>query len=398
MNVIFIAGLFPKELKNEIEANSKGVIQNAADALQWSLVKGFDYYFETKIINLPYINSFPKFYKKISVPSFKFEHRPGAKDINLGFINLPIVKHFIKYIKTKNELLKTIQNLDNDTKIIIYSVHSPFLKAATDLKKRYPNIKICLIVTDLPQYMSHKASLIYKLLKYLDSIIINKAIKKIDSFVLLSDYMAEALNIPGEKPWVRIEGIFDPINLNNSYRKTSETINILYTGTLASRNGIQNLLKSFSNISKPNYRLWICGEGDTKEEIIRQAKQDPRITFFGQISREKVLQLQKEATVLVNPRTSQGKFTKYSFPSKTMEYLASGTPCIIHRLMGIPNEYFEYCFVAEEETSNGLYDTIIRVCEMPKKELEAFGHKAQQFILQYKNPEYQCGKIFTLLK
>ena len=38
----------------------------------------------------------------------------------------------------------------------------------------------------------------------------------------------------------------------------------------------------------------------------------------------------------VNPRQNNEEFTKYSFPSKTMEYLASGVPVVAYKLDGIP--------------------------------------------------------------
>lgn len=399
MKVFFLAGLFPKELSSEIKVLSRGVIQNAANTLQWNLVKGLDSYVNLKIINLPFVSSYPRFYKNISIPFFQFEHKLGAKDINLGFINLPLIKHVIKYWKLKNELKKSFKEIEfnENVCILIYSIHSPFIKAAIDIKSKYPKTKICLIVPDLPQFMSNIKSPIYKLFKFLDSIYLNKAILNIDSFVLLSDNMASALCIPKYKPWVRIEGIFDPIDLIDSTHKPTQNKNILYSGTLSSLYGIKNLLNAFSKISNSNYRLWICGEGDTTELIKTKANEDSRIVYFGQISREKVMLLQKEATVLVNPRTSDGEFTKYSFPSKIMEYFASGTPCIMYKLAGIPEEYYKFCFTAKEESPEGLYKIITDVCEMSQIELNKIGRDAQNFIITNKNPEYQCGKIFTLI-
>lgn len=39
-----------------------------------------------------------------------------------------------------------------------------------------------------------------------------------------------------------------------------------------------------------------------------------------------VLKAQSESEILVNPRNDNNEFTKYSFPSKVIEYLGSGTP------------------------------------------------------------------------
>jgi glycosyltransferase involved in cell wall biosynthesis len=115
------------------------------------------------------------------------------------------------------------------------------------------------------------------------------------------------------------------------------------------------------------------------------------------VSRERVLLMQQNATVLVNPRTSEGDFTKYSFPSKIMEYFASGTPTIMHRLPGIPEEYYSYCFVVDPADAESLFKTMVKVCGMNQMELNEIGRKAQNFIFEQKNPKKQAGKIFEMI-
>ena len=394
-NIILLLALFPPQIRKDIELNSKGAIQYAADALQWSIVKGFDNFCNLKIINLPFIGSYPSRFKTLKPYAFNFEHIKGAKDVNVGFLNLPIIKLFSRYRNTKKELMRTFSQISGETVIVIYSVNSPFLCAAVDIKRKYPNTKICVIVSDLPQYMSDTKNIFYNILKLIDSLFINRALNKVDSFVLLSDYMAEVLRING-RSYVRVEGIYDPSDSIDVVSKEKNKT-ILYTGTLARRYGIMNLVNAFGAIDKPDYRLWICGEGDCRAEIENIAKSDSRISYLGQLSRSEVLVLQRRATVLVNPRTSEGEFTKFSFPSKIMEYLASGTPCIIHRLKGIPDEYFQYCFVSDKENVEGLKDMILAVCEKEQSELDDWGRKAARFIKEQKNPTVQVKKIYEML-
>ena len=172
---------------------------------------------------------------------------------------------------------------------------------------------------------------------------------------------------------------------------------VFYSGTLARRYGVLNLIKAFSLIVDSSYRLWICGEGDSRSEIQDFSKNDKRIFYYGQLPTEKVFQLQKQATVLVNPRTSEGEFSKYSFPSKTMEYLASGTPTILFKLDGIPDEYLQYCFTVKQETVECLSETIVTVCSKSQEDLFEFGRKASNFIKNFKNPEFQVNKIKDML-
>lgn len=398
MNIILLMGLFPPQIRADIELNSKGAIQYAADALQWSFVRGFDLFSNVKIINLPFIGSYPLRYKKLNSDTFNFEHTERANDINVGFINLSVIKIFSRYINVKKELEKAAIQFSGEMTIVIYSVHSPFLYAAVEIKRKYPNTKICIIIPDLPQHMSGTKNIFYHLLKSLNSPFINRAMNRVDFFVLLSDSMVEALQI-GCRPYVRIEGVYSSSDTSISEEVSKEKYKtILYSGSLARRYGIMNLVEAFCSIDKADYRLWICGEGDCRAEIENKAKIDDRIIYYGQISRSEVLVLQKRATVLVNPRTSEGEYTKFSFPSKVMEYMASGTPCIIHRLKGIPDEYFDYCFVSEREDKEGLRQMILEVCEKAPSELDEIGKRASSFIKEQKNPRVQVKKVYDMLK
>lgn len=387
-----MGGLFPDEIREDIQGKSIGPVQYAADALQWAIVKGLDHYLNVKIINLPYIGSYPSRFKDFKVKSFQFSHTTNGKDENVGFINLAGYKMISRYICAKRALSK---NFDGVEAVLIYSVHTPFIRAAVKLKNTFPDLKICLIVPDLPEFMGGKDNILRRLLKKSEQKILESLLKKVDAFVVLSDYMHHPLNI-GSRPWIRIEGIYNgEKNCPNTVKKSSKTI--LYTGTLAKRYGILDLLTAFALIANPDYRLWICGDGDSMEEIKRIAEEDRRVSYFGQLKREDVLALQKQVTVLVNPRTSEGVYTKYSFPSKIMEYYASGTPCIMHRLPGIPDEYYDFCFIPETETTDSLAKVIVHVCEKNEEELLIFGSKARQFILENKNPKVQSQKIVNLL-
>jgi len=399
MNIVFLCGLFPNEIRKSIERKSKGPIQYAADALQWSIVKGLDLHVNNiNIVNLLYIGSYPFRYKDIYIKTSEFSHINGANDVNVGFSNITIYKFYSRYINAKKRLNIWSKNCKNNKVILIYAIHTPFIRAAIEIKEKVNNVKICLIVPDLPKFMGGDNNFLYKIMRKYQDYLLKQYLNEIDAFVLLSKHMVEPLSI-GSRPWICVEGIYDNTLVPNiqSAKPLNKKI-ILYSGMLASHYGILNLMDAFSMIRDTHYSLWICGDGDAKDEIKRRMNSDSRIKFYGQVPREKVLSFQKEATVLVNPRTSEGEFTKYSFPSKIMEYFASGTPTIMHKLPGIPEDYFNYCFVADREDAVGLYNTITKVCEMNQMELEVIGRKAQNFILENKNIKKQAGKIFEMIK
>jgi glycosyltransferase involved in cell wall biosynthesis len=58
-----------------------------------------------------------------------------------------------------------------------------------------------------------------------------------------------------------MEGIYNTNdNVTNVPKEPYKTI--LYSGNLGKRYGILNLLEAFAKISSPNFRLWLCGNGE----------------------------------------------------------------------------------------------------------------------------------------
>ena len=137
--------------------------------------------------------------------------------------------------------------------------------------------------------------------------------------------------------------------------------------------------------------------GDCETEIRQAADQDSRIDFRGQLPRNEILKLQKLATVLVNPRQNNEEFTKYSFPSKTMEYLSSGIPVVAYRLDGVPDEYENYLFYVKEDTVESLAEKLWEICELTPEARKAAGQKGRDFVLSEKNSVVQTAKIIRLM-
>jgi len=362
------------------------------------LINGFDANsFPIKVVTLPTLRDFPKYCKKISLQSSHFSHTEEKNDICVGYVTLPLIKHASEYCNLYLALKSLLKN-ESDVPIyfIIYGIHSPYLKAVEKIKKKNNKIKTCLIVPDLPEYMSENKNKIYRLLKNIDKKIIFKSLWAIDSYVLLSPYMVERLPI-GNKPWMVMEGIYNTNNnIPNVPKEPYKTI--LYTGNLGKRYGILDLLEAFKKIESPDYRLWFCGNGDGLSEIMKSQKTDQRIEYFGILPSDEALKLQKRATILVNPRHSHEEYTKYSFPSKTMEYLASGTPTLMNKLPCLPKEYEPYIYFFEDESVEGMKNKIIEVCEKSQEELNEFGKTAAEFIINKKNPYKQCEKIVDFIK
>jgi glycosyltransferase involved in cell wall biosynthesis len=398
-NVLFLTGLFPDEIRTEIIKNSKSNTQFAADALQWSFVEGLVYYFNNlQLLNFPFIGSYPTLYKTPFIKSFCFGNNKGFDGLNIGYFNLMAVKNVSIYRRAISNIRIWAKQNEGEKAILIYSAFLPFLKAAIEAKKEFSDLKIYLILPDLPQFMGGPDNKLYRGFKKYTNNQLLKCFEKTDGFVLLSKYMTELLPIDN-KPWTVVEGIFnsktaEPLPVNNTNNKKI----ILYTGTLARRYGILRLLEAFKLIRNEDYLLIICGDGDSKEDINLATEKDKRIIYKGSLDRSDVLRMQREASLLINPRTPEGEFTRFSFPSKTMEYLASGVPALIYKLPGIPEEYYQYCYSLEEISPEALAKKITGILQLDPDTRNGIGVKARQFILENKNPRVQCEKVYKLIE
>lgn len=401
--ILFISHLIPKERYNEVIESSKNNMQDAANALQWNLVEGFNYNLNGgyDIINFMPIASFPKYYKKAWIKEGRFD--AGNNDLakNIGFCNIKCIRR----LSIKRALIMKVSkwclaNKNKEKVIIVYTLNAMVLKMLVKLKKKHHDITVCAIVADLPNMMnlSNNQGLLKRFANKIISGESYSNIDVVDKFVFLTKHMSDYLG--NKKPFCVMEGIATNVFGDSDFEINKDVSNIktiLYTGTLHRKFGVLHLLEAFSLIKDPDYRLVICGSGDSEKEIRDAAKKDPRIEFMGQCKREDVLKLQRSATVLVNPRMNNEEYTKYSFPSKNMEYLSSGTPLIAYKLDGIPDEYNSFIKYPDDNSIQSMADAIESICELTDVERKSIGLKGREFVISNKNSKMQTNKIVSLL-
>lgn len=402
MQYAFLGMLVPDAMKEEVKSLSVNNMQDAANALQWHLYNGLCQNLGEgiKILNILPVSSFPQYYKKPVVRSSLFESNYCQNNLNIGFCNVKLIRKYIQPRKVYNALKKWCIGSPGEKVLFIYTAADMFITPVSRIKSRFPELRVCTIVADLPDMSSLKAnkSIFEMMLQRVLSSRSYAGLHAVDAFVLLTRYMADYMKI--SQPYCVVEGISTQTAkrvLSDTEIHSDEKI-ILYTGTLHKRFGVMKLAEAFSLIKDDSYRLIICGVGDSVDELRKCAEKDKRIDFRGQLSRDEVLALQRMATVLVNPRQNNEEFTKYSFPSKNLEYLSSGTPLIAYKLDGIPDDYDNCIFYVENNSIEALRDKMVEVCSMDGKTRLSFAEKAQRYVLNEKNELVQTKKIIDLLK
>lgn len=400
-DILFLGGIFPKELESEVFNNTITNVDTAADNLQKKYLNGFraNSSNRVKIINTMFISSYPRNYKKIAIKSSNFDYyNEGNKDINVGFINLPGVKNVVKYLKKKKHLKSYAKDNTKDKIAFAYAMTLDQVLSLAYLKKKNSNIKTVLIVPDLPMYMNTtngKDSFIRRNLKKIDSKIMNSNLKKVDKLVVLTQQMIAKIG-DGNIPAFINEGMIDLDAECTKYQDNDNSI--VYTGTLNEKYGVRLLVDAFNQMDTNDYKLVICGKGDSVSYIEEAARKNSNIIYKGQLPYNEIIKVQRSACLLVNPRPNDEEYVKYSFPSKIVEYLATGVITIAFKLDGIPDKYDEYLNYFSSKDAKVMADDIKALLELNMSTRIIKGNEAYEFVNKNLSPYQVCKNILEFIE
>lgn len=304
-------------------------------------------------------------------------------------LNLPVLRQMMIFFGTFFGVMRAEK--DEDTYAICDGLN--FANAfGMLLAARLRKINVILIVTDLPNVQTKSVVRPW----------INEQIFKLaDGFVFLTEPMNKKLNKKG-KPYLILEGHADVESVLKKTRKCTEELTgtkiVLYAGSLHKIYGIHNLIEGFICADIPNCELHIYGDGDFKDEVKIISEQYPIVKYQGIKPNTEIVEKESDASLLVNPRPTNQDFTPYSFPSKNIEYMVSGTPVLTTKLPGMPSEYFPYVYIIENESPKGIAQTLKNVLSLSLETRKEKANSAREFVIEKKSNIFQSKKIILFLK
>lgn len=310
------------------------------------------------------------------------------------------VRNITNYCETKRtikEVLQTYPFLRNsNTAAIIDPLAFDLTLGAIAALRDIPSIAL---VTDIPAFVGAigKSSGVAKKLKYaLKQQLFMYSIKNMQYFCFLT----EAMNYINRqhKPYCVVEGMV-PMTMEQPVQQNkNRTRVVMYAGGLYEKFGIVNLVEAAKGIQKPYFELHLYGEGNCIDYIQQVHQSNPNIIYKGVVGIDEIKAAERNSTLLVNPRPRNEEFTKYSFPSKTLEYMSAGRPVLTTELPGIPAEYFDYLYTMNDNDVETIQNRLIEVLSLPEAELDAKGACAQRFVAKNKNAKIQARKIILMAK
>ena len=333
--------------------------------------------FHNKLIRSLAINNYVDvisirpFSKKLcKTPKLKAEF----KETNNGLISWNYLaisgNRVIKYFSLNKQiksLMKTIYNKDEEYVIFTDTINPSCISLANKLSKMYsiPTIGIC---TDSPSNITgtSKAYTVYLL----------SQASKCYGYIALTNELNMLFN-PNSKPSLILEGIVDETK-KNKLSIGIDTPYFFFGGALLEKYGVYNLIEAYKMLNTTKVDLYLCGHSGNIDHLKEVISTNSNIHFLGTIPVKDVVEYESHALANINPRPYSEDFDRYSIPSKTIEYLASGSPTISVKNTKLMKFFKEEAIWARSSEPEDLCACLNLVLSLNKEERKTLGKNAKE--------------------
>ena len=173
--------------------------------------------------------------------------------------------------------------------------------------------------------------------------VMKRAIRRFDVVVGLSSEVETILKVA--QTFILMEGGIDE-TFYHEFDDLGETAlsgdnpkkeyRIMYSGLLSKVTGVDQLIDIMDHVAehRNNVRLVISGKGDLEELIKEKQKSRPWMNYLGYVPYQQYIEELKKADLFVNPRNMDLPENTNNFPSKVLDYLATGKPILSTRFAG----------------------------------------------------------------
>lgn len=383
-NVIWLGFSIPNEVAADLFAlDPMPAIQT--HKFGWSFARALNLVFQNVVlVSACPVQSYP-LVRRLLFYRGKFTCH-GMSGIIIGFVNIIVLKHVTRFVACILSVLPFIIRRRIDW-IFVHGLHTPFLLFS--LITRLFGCRVAVVLTDPPGVVLSTDSKVARMLKNLDVRLIRLMLGHVDAVIALAPDLANRL--APDRPALIFPGIMEStLNLpavNQGITAVVESnqkpFTIIYAGGLSSAYGVDRLVDAVLGLeSTTQVCLKLYGRGDQETYLRQVATQDSRIVYGGFIDSATLLPELCNADLLVNPRPTNELFASMSFPSKLIEYLATGRPVLTTRLSSIPASLLTHFYLISDESSIGIRSAINSLMQLPEKERFDHGLAAQRFLFE----------------
>lgn len=392
MKILYISVLSSERLIDDIYQRSKQNPGFAVQKFSRLLVKGLlDNHAEVMALSNPPSLAYNQRYW-VSLGS---EEESGICYKYIPYINLPFLKHCCLFLYSFCYVLAW-GLIDRKNKAIVCDVLAISICMGAWLASKINRVISVGVVTDIYGLMvgNGKLSFLSRMAAFLNEWYVTSFSK----YILLTEQMNSLVNPKGH-PYMVMEALCDSSLADQPFDPVEKVHprTVIYAGGIHEKYGLKMLAEGFIKADVTDAKLVYFGSGGYVDEYKRLCELHSNLEYRGVATNEVVVAEELKATLLVNPRFTTEAFTKYSFPSKNMEYMASGTPLLTTKLPGMPQEYYPHVFLFEEETVEGYAEVLRTILTYTEDELMVKGLDARDFVLKTKNNIEQGKRVLAFI-
>jgi len=396
MKVTLLGFTIPDELLRQINETDR-LMQTQTHRFAWSLVGALRAGgAEVDLLSSAPVSDYPG-NPKLFWGRGRFEEN-GVRGLLMPFINAIGIKHLSRYaacwLVGRRQLRKTRPDW-----LLVHGVHSPFLWFAVQVARR-SGARTAIVLTDPPGVIRAEDGVLRRSLKAVDISVVKRALRRSDAVIVLAQPLAT--DFAPSRPALVVEGLVSPLVAANpggadaARSPGAAGARVVYAGGLHGEYGVRNLVDAVRSMS-PRVELSLFGRGPLEPWLEQQAEEDARIARPRLVDPGELPGIYAAADVLVQPRQADQDFVKYSFPSKLIEYLASGTPVVSTRLPSIPADYEPYVIWAEGDRPADIAAAIERALSVEPTARREAGAQAARFIQETRGVGEQGRRIVDFL-
>lgn len=376
-NFAFLGFVVPQSRFDELLATEAGM-PIATHRFGWSLVRALRAAGNNVIpLSFAPANDFPHNTRVLFRPR---HHSDSAGDIReLGFINVTGLKHVSRYFSARRALDRFAREEDLDW-VIVHGTNSSILHAAAHVS-RHRSFRFAAVLTDpasMPTRFDNRLTLA---LKKVDRRLITSALGKARAVVVLAPDLASTY-APGI-PALWMEGIASASGpsakaaVPDRFSHLPWDRTVVYAGHLDKRYGTTDLAHAAANTRK-GWHVLFLGRGPQLNEVKACESSCDRVTYGGMVNDAELRSIYAQAAALVNPRRLDADFIRFTFPSKLLEYMRSGTPVITTKLPTLPPDFVPHLYLSDHGTE-GLMNSIDNFFEIPLQQRKLRSKTAKEF-------------------
>ncbi|WP_375429865.1 glycosyltransferase [uncultured Friedmanniella sp.] len=316
----------------------------------------------------------------------------GAEGQLLGFVNVLGVKQLTRLVQCLTRGTARLRRWRPDV-LLVHGVHTPFLAFGL-LVQRVLDLPVAVILTDPPGVALPDEGSFRRRLHAFDRRLARAALIRVRGVVALTAALASDF-APGV-PALVLEGICSSVPVPRTTRSDEKAPLLVYAGGLSRSYGV-DLLVDAVLARADGTRLQLYGRGELSDWLDEVARKEPRVLPVQFVPREEVALGYAAADVLVQPRPVNQDFVPYSFPSKLIEFLASGVPVLSTRLPGIPADYEAHLDWIEDDSAAGVNAALDALLAVPADQRRLRAQEAARFVVTTRSQRHQGERLATFL-